>query len=70
MSGKVKWFNNEKGYGFIECENIADIFVHYSEIVSEGFRTLKEGQEVSFELIETTKGFQAKNVVGENVLIS
>lgn len=69
MSGKVKWFNNEKGYGFIECENIADIFVHYSEIVSEGFRTLKEGQEVSFELIETSKGFQAKNVVGENALV-
>ena len=70
MSGKVKWFNNEKGYGFIECDNIADIFVHYSEIVSEGFRTLKEGQDVSFELIETTKGFQAKHVIGENILIS
>lgn len=70
MSGKVKWFNNEKGYGFIECDNIADIFVHYSEIVSDGFRTLKEGQDVSFELIETTKGFQAKHVIGENILIS
>ncbi|MBO5414443.1 MAG: cold shock domain-containing protein [Bacilli bacterium] len=70
MSGKVKWFNNEKGYGFIECEDITDIFVHYTEIMCDGFRTLKEGQEVSFELIETSKGFQAKNVVGSNALVS
>lgn len=70
MSGKVKWFNNEKGYGFIECEDITDIFVHYTEIMCDGFRTLKEGQEVSFELIETSKGFQAKNVVGQNALVS
>lgn len=70
MSGKVKWFNNEKGYGFIECEDITDIFVHYTEIMCDGFRTLKEGQEVSFELIETSKGFQAKNVTGASALVS
>ena len=62
MRGKVKWFNNEKGYGFIECENLEDIFVHYSAIVKEGYKTLKEGELVDFNLIETTKGLQAVDV--------
>ena len=62
--GRVKWFNNEKGYGFIECEDIfdQDIFVHYSAIECEGYRTLKEGDIVEFKLISTTKGHQAVNV--------
>ena len=64
MRGKVKWFNNEKGYGFIEhTESTEDIFVHYSAILSEGFKTLVEGQYVEFELVRTDKGLQAKNVV-------
>ena len=62
--GRVKWFNNEKGYGFIEYENLEneDIFVHYSAIEQEGYKTLKEGEIVEFTLIETTKGCQAINV--------
>jgi len=63
MKGKVKWFNNEKGYGFIEYKDQEDIFVHYSSILSQGFKTLVEGQYVEFELVETDKGLQAKNVV-------
>ena len=64
MRGKVKWFNNEKGYGFIEhSEGSEDIFVHYSAILSDGFKTLVEGQYVEFELVRTDKGLQAKNVV-------
>jgi Cold shock proteins len=63
MKGKVKWFNNDKGFGFIEYNNNEDIFVHYSAILSEGFKTLVEGQYVEFELVETDKGFQAKNVI-------
>lgn len=62
MKGKVKWFNNEKGYGFIECDNLADIFVHYSVIQKEGYKTLSEGDIVTFRLIETEKGLQAKDV--------
>lgn len=62
MRGKVKWFNNEKGFGFIEYLENEDIFVHYSSIVSEGFKTLEEGNLVDFDLIETDKGLQAKNV--------
>lgn len=62
MKGKVKWFNNEKGYGFIECENLSDIFVHYSVIKKNGYKTLNEGDMVSFRLIETTKGLQAQDV--------
>lgn len=60
--GKIKWFNNEKGYGFIEGENNEDIFVHYSAIKREGYKTLTEGQEVEYELLETDKGLQAINV--------
>lgn len=62
MRGKVKWFNNEKGYGFIEYEDLEDIFVHYSAIVKEGYKTLKEGELVDFNLIETVKGLQAIDV--------
>ena len=63
MQGKVKWFNNEKGYGFIECPNLDDIFVHYSAINMDGFKTLNQGDEVSFKLVETVKGLQAVDVV-------
>ena len=63
MRGKVKWFNNEKGYGFIEYNDGEDIFVHYSAILTKGYKTLVEGQYVEFELVETDKGLQAKNVV-------
>ncbi|NLL01714.1 MAG: cold shock domain-containing protein [Mollicutes bacterium] len=62
MRGKVKWFNNEKGYGFIEYEDLEDIFVHYSAINKEGYKTLKEGDIVDFNLIETVKGLQAVDV--------
>ena len=60
--GKIKWFNNEKGYGFIDGEGEEDIFVHYTAIKQEGYRTLSEGQEVEYELLETKKGLQAINV--------
>ncbi len=60
--GKVRWFNNEKGYGFISCENSDDIFVHYSAVEKEGYKTLKEGRQVEFVLIETDKGLQAVDV--------
>ncbi|MBQ9833569.1 MAG: cold shock domain-containing protein [Bacilli bacterium] len=62
MQGRVKWFNNEKGYGFIEYENLEDIFVHYSAIIKDGYKTLKEGSIVEFKLIETSKGLQAIEV--------
>ena len=61
--GKVKWFNNSKGYGFIEQEGGNDVFVHYSAIHAEGYKTLDEGQEVEFEIKEGPKGPQAENVV-------
>ena len=61
MIGKVKWFNNEKGYGFITYDG-KEIFVHYSQIVDNGFKTLIPGSEVKFELLDTTKGYQAKSV--------
>ncbi len=63
MEGKVKWFNPEKGYGFIEIEEGQDVFVHYSEIQAEGFKTLEEGQAVEFEVVEGNRGPQAANVV-------
>ncbi len=62
MNGFVKWFNNEKGFGFIEYKPNQDIFVHYSAINMEGYKTLKEGDYVNFRLIETGKGLQATNV--------
>ena len=66
LTGKVKWFNNEKGYGFIVKENYDDKFVHYSSIQDAGFKTLQEGQIVEFELIFGDKGLQAQNVFKVN----
>ncbi|MCF6410160.1 cold-shock protein CspD [Pseudalkalibacillus salsuginis] len=63
MQGKVKWFNAEKGFGFIEVEGQDDVFVHYSAISSDGFKTLEEGQDVEFEVVEGNRGPQASNVV-------
>lgn len=60
--GTVKWFNEKKGFGFIQQENGQDLFVHYSSIDMEGFRTLNEGDVVDFDVEETERGFQAKNV--------
>ncbi len=62
-SGRVKWFNNSKGYGFIEQEDGEDVFVHFSAIQSEGFKSLNEGDEVEFEVTQGPKGLQAQNVV-------
>jgi len=61
-TGKVKWFNEAKGFGFIERAGGADVFVHYSAIVGDGFRTLQEGDEVTFEVTQWPKGPQAANV--------
>ncbi|MDD6467696.1 MAG: cold shock domain-containing protein [Erysipelotrichaceae bacterium] len=63
MQGKVKWFNSEKGFGFINKEDGKDIFVHYSQIHDQGFKTLEEGQLVRFDEVHADKGFQAHNVV-------
>ncbi|ARD48597.1 cold-shock protein [Sporosarcina sp. P26b] len=60
--GKVKWFNAEKGYGFIEREDGDDVFVHFSAIQGDGFKTLEEGQDVSFEIEQGQRGLQATNV--------
>ncbi len=60
--GTVKWFNNAKGYGFISRENGADVFVHHTAILADGFRTLNEGDRVSFEVVDGPKGLQARNV--------
>jgi CspA family cold shock protein len=62
MQGTVKWFNAEKGYGFIEQENGGDVFVHFSAIQTDGFRTLEEGQRVEFDVVEGARGPQASNV--------
>ncbi len=62
MRGTVKWFNDSKGYGFIEHPEGEDVFVHFSAIVGSGFRTLAEGEEVEFEIRETEKGLQAAEV--------
>ena len=62
MIGRVKWFNNEKGYGFIDFRENEDIFVHYSAIELDGYKTLSENQLVEFKLIETSKVYQAINV--------
>lgn len=61
--GRVKWFNDHKGFGFIEREEGPDVFVHYSSITGEGYKSLTEGQEVTFELVDGAKGPQAQNVV-------
>ncbi len=62
MTGKVKWFNSEKGYGFITTDEGQDIFAHYSQINKDGFKTLEEGERVSFEVVEGQKGPQANNI--------
>lgn len=61
-TGRVKWFNENKGYGFIEQEDGEDVFVHYSAIQEEGFKTLAEGQQVQFEVVKGEKGLQAAKV--------
>ena len=63
MNGKVKWFNAEKGFGFIERQGCEDVFVHFSAIQGEGFKTLDEGQNVEFDIVEGPRGPQAANVV-------
>jgi CspA family cold shock protein len=63
MLGKVKWFSAEKGYGFIESDEGGDVFVHFSAIQTDGFKTLEEGQKVEFEVVEGNRGPQASNVV-------
>jgi CspA family cold shock protein len=63
MRGRVKWFNEDKGYGFIEKQDGGDVFVHFSAIQMDGFRTLEEGQEVEFDIVESDRGPQAANVV-------
>lgn len=62
FEGKVKWFDPKKGYGFIERDEGDDVFVHFSNIEGEGFRSLREGQKVTFEIVESDKGPQASNV--------
>ena len=62
QTGKVKWFNSEKGFGFIEVEGGDDVFVHFSAIQGDGFKTLEEGQEVSFEIVEGNRAPQVANV--------
>lgn len=66
VQGKVKWFNGAKGYGFLEQEGGKDIFVHYSAIEGDGFRTLNEGQPVEFEIVDGPKGQQAANVKAQD----
>ena len=61
--GKVKWFNNQKGYGFIEGDGGGDVFVHYSVIKSDGFKTLNEGDSVNYDIVDGPKGKQAANVL-------
>ncbi|MBI9042826.1 cold-shock protein [Lutibacter sp.] len=63
MTGKVKWFNAEKGFGFITDENGKDVFAHFSQIQKDGFKSLEEGEEVSFDVVEGQKGPQASNIV-------
>ncbi|SMB83248.1 cold shock protein (beta-ribbon, CspA family) [Peptoniphilus asaccharolyticus DSM 20463] len=63
MKGTVKWFNSEKGFGFITGEDGKDVFCHFSQIQKEGFKTLNEGQAVEFDVVESEKGPQAENIV-------
>ncbi len=63
MTGTVKWFNADKGFGFIEQETGGDVFVHFSAIQTEGFKTLEEGQRVEFDVVEGNRGPQAANVI-------
>ena len=64
MNGTVKWFNGDKGFGFITAEDGTDVFVHYSQINKDGYKTLEEGESVTFELAQGQKGPQAENVTG------
>jgi cold shock protein len=66
MKGKVKWFNAEKGYGFIEREDGGDVFVHFSAIQGDGFKTLEEGEAVEFDIVDGDRGPQSANVVRVN----
>ena len=68
VQGKVKWFSNVKGYGFIEQEGGQDVFVHYSSIQGEGYKTLEEGDAVTFEIVQGEKGPQASSVVREKAV--
>lgn len=68
-TGKVKWFDSKKGYGFIIGEEGQDVFVHYTSIVGEGFRALKDGETVSYELVKGDKGHQARSVARERALV-
>ncbi|XID90999.1 cold-shock protein [Paenibacillaceae bacterium WGS1546] len=63
MQGKVKWFNAEKGYGFIETEQGGDVFVHFSAIQMDGYKSLEEGQTVEFDIVQGARGPQAANVI-------
>ncbi|KIL48005.1 cold-shock protein CspD [Jeotgalibacillus campisalis] len=63
QNGKVKWFNNEKGYGFLEVDGGEDVFVHFTAVQGDGYKSLEEGQEVSFDIVEGNRGPQAANVV-------
>ncbi len=65
--GTVKWFSNEKGYGFIERDEGDDVFVHFSAITMDGYKSLREGQRVEFEVVQGDKGLQAANVSAANV---
>ncbi|HEY5575846.1 MAG TPA: cold-shock protein [Clostridiaceae bacterium] len=62
MNGTVKWFNSEKGFGFVTGEDGNDAFAHFSQIKSEGFKTLEEGQKVSYDVVKGPKGLQAENI--------
>lgn len=70
LRGTVKWFNNTKGYGFIEYGDLEDIFVHYSAIRKDGYKTLNEGNVVDFKLIETAKGLQALDVEDVSITVN
>ncbi len=63
MQGKVKKFNKEKGFGFIKLADDKDVFFHYSELKMDGFKTVEEGSDVEFDMVETDRGFQARNIV-------
>lgn len=63
MIGRIKWFNNHRGYGFIEYNDNEDIFIHYSNILQDGYKSLNTGQLISFRIIETSKGLQAIDIV-------